>query len=156
MCARTVNGFEQLYYWCSGTLIFLECSSMLNAAPVTNAFLSYTWLSKCFSSDVFFSYNLTTILLYTLFDNVLMKTYSLFGRRGGKKAFKYTKICGVIASEFCLFKGSFCWAKKWIKHIIFHFLFTLRISKKKKKKKIENVLELRQQICHWNVLMLFG
>ena len=50
MCAnaRTVNGSEQLSYWCPGTLNFLECSSMLNAAPVTNAFLSYTWLSKCF------------------------------------------------------------------------------------------------------------
>ena len=33
---------EQLSYWWPGTLIFLEYSSMLNDAPVTNAFLSYT------------------------------------------------------------------------------------------------------------------
>ena len=35
---------------------------------------------------------------------------------------------------------------------IFHFLFTLRIIKKKK---IENVLEFRQQICLWNVLIVW-
>ena len=50
----SVNGSEQLFYWCSGTLIFLECSFMLNVTPVKNAFLSYTWLSKCFFSDVSF------------------------------------------------------------------------------------------------------
>ena len=38
MWAKTVNGSEQLSYWYLGTLIFLECSSMLNAASVTNAF----------------------------------------------------------------------------------------------------------------------
>ena len=53
--SKAVNGSKQLSYWCSGTLVFLECSSMLNSAPETNAFLSYTWLSKCFFSDVFFS-----------------------------------------------------------------------------------------------------
>ena len=37
---------------------------------------------------------------------------------------------------------------------IFHFSFTLRI-KKKKKKKNENVLEFRQQICLWNVLIVW-
>ena len=42
MCASIVNRFEQLSYGCLGTLIFVECSSMLNAAPLTNAFLSYT------------------------------------------------------------------------------------------------------------------
>ena len=36
MRARAVNGSEQL----SGTLIFLVCGPLLNAAPVTNAFLS--------------------------------------------------------------------------------------------------------------------
>ena len=43
------------------------------------------------------SYILNTFLFYRLFDNVLMKTYSLFGRRvrGDKKAFQETKICGV-------------------------------------------------------------
>ena len=48
MCARTVNGSVQLPYLCSRTLIFLEYSSMLNVAPVGNAFLSYSLLSKCF------------------------------------------------------------------------------------------------------------
>ena len=55
MCAKTVNGSKQLSYWCSGKLIFLECSSMSNAAPVINAFLSYTWLSKAFFLMFFFS-----------------------------------------------------------------------------------------------------
>ena len=92
-CARDVNGSKQLYYWCSGTLIFLECNSMLNAAAVTNAFLSYNWLSKCFFSVFFFFfYILTTFLFYRLFDNVLMKTYSLCGRCNDKKAFKETTV----------------------------------------------------------------
>ena len=55
MYARTVNEFKQHSYWWSGTLISLECSSMLNAAPVTNSFLRYTWPRKCcFFSDIFF------------------------------------------------------------------------------------------------------
>ena len=29
MCARTVNGSEQLSYRCSGTFIFFECSPAL-------------------------------------------------------------------------------------------------------------------------------
>ena len=106
MCAKSVNGSKQLSYWCSGTLIFLECSSILNVAPVTNAFLSYTWLSKCFFVIyvfVFLSYFLTKSLFYRLFDNALIKTYSVIGRRRDKKAFKETKICGVIASKWILF-----------------------------------------------------
>ena len=98
MCARTVNGSEQLSYWRPGTSIYPECSSMLNAAPVINSFLSYTWLSKCFFWCFFF-YLLTTFLFYRLFDNVLMKMYSLCGRRGDKKTFKGTKISGVIESR---------------------------------------------------------
>ena len=83
MRTRAVNGSEQL----SGTLIFLGCGPLLNAAPVTNAFLK---------SDVSFFYILTTFLFYKLLDNVLMKTYPLCGRRGDKKTFKETKISGVI------------------------------------------------------------
>ena len=99
MCARTVNGSAKLSYLCSDTLIFLECSSILNAAHVTNAFVSYTWLRECFFL-MFSFYALTTFLFYRLFDNVLMKMYSLCGRYRDKKVFKETKICGVIASSF--------------------------------------------------------
>ena len=53
MRTRAVNGSEQL----SGTLIFLGCGPLLNAAPVTNAFLS---------SDVSFFYILTTFLFYLI------------------------------------------------------------------------------------------
>ena len=62
----------------------------------------------------FFFYILTTFLFYRLFDDVLIKKYSLCGRCGERKAFKETKICGVIASEseLCLFKVSFCGAEK--------------------------------------------
>ena len=125
MCARTLNGSEQL------SLRYIDFScSMLDATPVTNAFLSYTWLSKCCFFWCFFSYILNTFLFYRLFDNVLMKTYSLCDPCGDKKAFKETKIRGVIASKRILFKGSFCWAKKRIEYLIFHLLFTLRITKK--------------------------
>ena len=127
MCVRTVNGFDELSHQCSHTLIFLECSSMLNVAPVTNAFLNYTWLRKCFFSV--FSYILTTLLFYRLFDNASMKTYPLCGRRGDKKAFKKTKICGVIASRWVLWRF-FLLSQKKNQESIFHFLFTLWITKK--------------------------
>ena len=39
------------------------------------------------------SHILTKFLFYRLFDNVLMKTYSLFSRRGDKKTFLKTQIC---------------------------------------------------------------
>ena len=101
MCTRTVNWSDQLSYWCSGTLIFLECSSMLNTAPVTNTFLTYTWRSKClFLWWFFFFYILTKFLFYRLFDNALMRTYSLCG---DKKSFNEMKICGVIANKRILF-----------------------------------------------------
>ena len=51
ICARTVNGSEQLSL---SYIDFFKCSSMLNTAPVTNAFLSYTGLSKCFFLKLFF------------------------------------------------------------------------------------------------------
>ena len=132
MCTRTVNGSKQLSYWYSVTLIFLECSSMLNAASVINAFLSYTWLSKWFFSDFFFFfYILTTFLFYRLFDNVLMKTYSLCGRCGDKKAFKETKICGVIVSKWFLFMLKFFLLSQKMNRVSYlPFLFTLRITKK--------------------------
>ena len=139
--ARNVNGSEQLSYWSLGKLSFLECSFMLNATPVTNAFSSYTWLNKCFFRDIFF-YIPTTFLFYRLFDDVLMEMYSLCGRRGDKKTFQETKICGLIASKLIfLFKDFFCWAKKWIEYLIFYFLFILEI---KKNEVFENVLEFRQ------------
>ena len=126
VCARTVNGSEQLSYWCSGTLIFVECSSMLNVAPVANAFLSYTWLGKCFFSDIFFStswlhFYFTGYLIMYWWKRSLWWQESLQGNEDTRRV-----------SEFCLFKGSFCWAIKWIECLIFHFLFTLQIKQKKK------------------------
>ena len=50
---KCVNGLEQLSYWYSGTFIFLECRSVLNAIPVANAFLSCTLLSICFFLMIF-------------------------------------------------------------------------------------------------------
>ena len=105
-------------------MIFHECSSMLNAAPVPNALLSYTWPSKCFFL-MFFFYILTTFLFYRLFDNVLMKMYSLCGRCGEKKTFKETKICGVIVSKWILFIESFYFAEpKNISYLPFPFYIT--------------------------------
>ena len=50
---------------------------------------------------------LTIFLFFRLFDNALMKAYSLYGRGGGKKSFKETKICGVIVSKWILFIWTF-------------------------------------------------
>ena len=50
---------------------------------------------------------LTTFLFCKLFDNALMKLYSLYGCRGGNKFFKETKICGVIVSKWILFIWTF-------------------------------------------------
>ena len=61
---------------------------MFNAAPVTNTFLATPDLVN---------------VCYRLFDNVLMKTYFLCGRRGDKKAFKEAKVCGGIASKRIFF-----------------------------------------------------
>ena len=41
MC-KDVNESEQISYWCSGTFIFLEFSSVLNVTTVTGAFLNCT------------------------------------------------------------------------------------------------------------------
>ena len=99
---------------------------MLNVAPVANAFLSYTWLGKCFFSDIFFS----TSWLHFYFTGYLIMYWwkrSLWWQEG-LQGNEDTR--GV--SEFCLFKGSFCWAIKWVECLIFHFIFTLQIKKKKK------------------------
>ena len=137
MCARTVNGFDQLSYWCSGTLIFLECSSMLNATLVKNTFLIYTWLSNCFFQMFFFFYILNTFLGYRLFDNVSMKTYSLCGDRRDKKAFKERKICAVKTSKWILFIYRFFSPSQkmnWESCLPFPFCIT---NHKKKKKKLK-------------------
>ena len=42
-------------------------------------------------------------LFFRLFDKALMKAYSLYGLRRGKKSFKETKICEVIVSKWILF-----------------------------------------------------
>ena len=39
---KDVNESEQISYWCSGTFIFLEFSSVLNVTPVTGAVLNCT------------------------------------------------------------------------------------------------------------------
>ena len=107
-------------------MIFVESSSMLNVAPVANAFLSYTWLGKCFFSDVFFS----TSWLHFYFTGYLIIYWwkrSLWWQEG-LQGNEDTR--GV--SEFCLFKSSFCWAKKWIEYLLFYFFFlTLQIAKNK-------------------------
>ena len=48
-------------------------------------------------------YHMSKLETMETFDNVLMKTYFLCGRRGDKKAFQEAKICGVIVSKLILF-----------------------------------------------------
>ena len=94
---------------------------------------------------------LTIFLFFRLFDNALMKAYSLYGRGGGKKSFKETKICGVIVSKWILFIWTFfLLSQKWIEYLPFPFYIT-----NQKKKNVENVLEFWQQICFWNVLIVW-
>ena len=109
--------------------MFLECSFMLNAAPVTNAFLSkkclFTWLSKCFF--LFFFYILTIFLFYRLIDNVLIKKYSLHSRRGDKKALNEKKISKVMASKWILFIYMFFLMSQkinWVSYLPFPFYIT--------------------------------
>ena len=109
--------------------MFLECSFMLNAAPVINAFLSkkclFTWLSKCFF--LFFFYILTIFLFYRLIDNVLIKKYSLHSRRGDKKALNEKKISKVMASKWSLFIYMFFLMSQkinWVSYLPFPFYIT--------------------------------
>ena len=101
VCARTINGSKQFSYWCSGTFIFLECSSMLNASPVTNVFLGYTWLGRSFFSEVFFS---TSWLDFSFTGYLIMywwKRTPCVVAVVIRKPLR--KICGVIASKWILF-----------------------------------------------------
>ena len=96
---------------------------------------------------------LTIFLFFRLFDNALMKAYSLYGRCSGKKSFKETEICGVIVSKWILLIWRFFLLSQimnWVSSISH-----LHYESKKKKKKYENVLEFRQQICLWNILIVW-
>ena len=104
------------------------------------------------------SYILTKFLFYRLSDNILMKRYSLCVHRGDKKAFKETKIYGVIASRWILFIWRFFLLSQkmnWVSYLPFPLYITNH-------KNIymyiyfDNLLEFRQQICHWNVLIALG
>ena len=67
-------------------------------------------------------FSCATFLFYRLFDNVLMKTFSLCGPRGEKNAIKETKTCGGIASKWILFILRFflLWKKmNWVSSISF-------------------------------------
>ena len=68
-----------------------------------NKFCKNFFLSLIGSTAFKLSDLLNTFLFFRLFDNALMKAYSLYGRRGGKKSFKETKICEVIVTKWILF-----------------------------------------------------
>ena len=92
---------------------------------------------------------LTIFLSFRLFDNALIKIYSLYGRGSDKITFKKIKICGVIVSKSILLmktKGPFVELKNEL--IILSFIFFLHYGSQKSKI-FKNVLEnvLRQQIC---------
>ena len=73
MCARTVSGSEHVYYWCSGALIFLKYTSVLNVAPLPNTFLSYTWLSKYFFLHPDYIFYFTVyLMIWCIDENILM------------------------------------------------------------------------------------
>ena len=103
----------------------------------------------------FFFYILTTFSFYRLLDNVFIKRSSFCGHLGDKKAFKETKIRGVIASKWILFIQTFFLLSQkmnGISYLPWHFC----ITNHEKNKVFKNFLEFRQQICHWTVLIVLG
>ena len=135
MFGGTVNESEQLSYWCSGTLTFLECSSMLNAAPVTNAFLSYTWL--VFFSTSWLHYYFTGYLITYWWERtpcvIVVVTRKPSKKRGLKVLFAGTK------NELSILSS-----------------ISFLIYESQKSKILEEVLEFIQQVCHWNLLIELG
>ena len=81
----------------------LFCKTVFGLMNHKNKFCKDFFLSLIGSTAFKLSDLLTTFLFFRLFDNALMKAYSLYGRGGGKKSFKETKICGVIVSKWILF-----------------------------------------------------
>ena len=79
------------------------CKTVFGLMNHKNKFCKDFFLSLIGSTAFKLSDLLTTFLFFRLFDNALMKAYSLYGRGGGKKSFKETKICGVIVSKWILF-----------------------------------------------------
>ena len=77
----------------------LICKTAFGLMNHKNKFCKNFFLSLIDSPVFKLSDFLTIFLFFRLFDNALMKAYSLYGRRSGKKFFKETKICGVIVSE---------------------------------------------------------
>ena len=75
----------------------LFCKTVFGLMNHKNKFCKDFFLSLIGSTAFKLSDLLTTFLFFRLFDNALMK--ALNGRRGGKKSFKETKICGVIVSK---------------------------------------------------------
>ena len=81
----------------------LFCKTVFGLMNHKNKFCKNFFLSLIGSTAFKLSDLLTTFVFFRLFDNALMKAYYLYGRRGGKKSFKETKICGVIVSKWLLF-----------------------------------------------------
>ena len=133
---------DALVHW-SGTLSFLECSYMLNAAPVTNPFLSYTWLSLCF-----FSASWLLFIWSVIDENVLL----LWSLRWQEIPQGNEGMCS--NSEL----GNFVYLKVLFAEPNYELRISSSISflhhKSQKNKMLENILEFRQQICHWNVLIV--
>ena len=75
----------------------LFCKTVFGLMNHKNKFCKDFFLSLIGSTAFKLSDLLTTFLFFRLFDNALMK--ALNSRRGGKKSFKETKICGVIVSK---------------------------------------------------------
>ena len=77
----------------------LFCKTVFGLMNHKNKFCKNLFFSLIGSTAFKLSGLLTIFLFFRLFDNALMKAYSLYGRRCGKKSFKETKVCGVIVSN---------------------------------------------------------
>ena len=81
----------------------LFCKNVFGLMNHKNKFCENFFLSLICSTAFRLSDPLTTFLFFRPFDNALVKAYSLYGRGGGKKSFRKTKLCGVIVSKWILF-----------------------------------------------------
>ena len=87
---------------------------------------------------------MTAFLFFSLFETVLMKTYSQWcGHRGDKKTLQEMKKCRVIASKWILFIKRFLLLSRKMNWVSCH-PFPFYITNQSFNVFIENVLEFRQ------------
>ena len=118
----------------------LFCKTDFGLMNYKSKFYKNFFLSLIGSTAFKLSDLLTIFLFFRLFDNALMKAYSLYGRGGGKKSFKETKICGVIVSKWILFIWTFFSLSQKMNRVSSISFLHYKSKKKKKRWKRTGIL----------------